>query len=276
MASLPSNFKPMLAFDYCKKKKYISFPCYVQPKLDGIRGIYYRSNMWSRTGKLFYHFHHIIDAITALVGSSDIILDGELFSYEMPFEELSGLVRKKHITETDIAGLNKICYIIYDCTIPNMHYADRLSYLHSLLQRSNKFLHLIDTKICASAGSIQEYHNMFVDQGYEGLIIRNMQGVYEYKRSNNLQKLKAFEDGEFTIIGYTDGEGQETGLIIFICETKNHQPFHVRPTGTHEMRHEMFLHGDDYIGKRYTVRYQELTKNGIPRFGVGVGVRDYE
>jgi hypothetical protein len=34
--------------------------------------------------------------------------------------------------------------------------------------------------------------------------------------------------------------------------------------------------GGAYVGKKLTVRYQELTDEGLPRFPVGVAFRDYE
>ena len=43
-----------------------------------------------------------------------IILDGELYSDEMPFQELCGLIKKKKIEETDLKRLLYISYYIYD------------------------------------------------------------------------------------------------------------------------------------------------------------------
>lgn len=49
-----------------------------------------------------------------------------------------------------------------------------------------------------------------------------------------------------------------------------------RPRGMWEQRKEWFDNGEAYVGKPLTVRYQELTQDGIPRFPVGIAVRDYE
>jgi len=103
-----------------------------------------------------------------------------------------------------------------------------------------------------------------------------MNGTYDAKRSINLQKLKTFHDDEFKIVDFEEGKGKEKGLIMFICETKTGDRFSVRPNGSYEDRKEMYNNGSYYIGKMFTIRYQELTKNGIPRFGTGIGVRDYE
>ena len=53
------------------------------------------------------------------------------------------------------------------------------------------------------------------------------------------------------------------GTVIWECETPKGQTFRVRPRGTHEYRTELFQNGNDYIGKQLTVRYQELTDDGV-------------
>jgi DNA ligase-1 len=91
-----------------------------------------------------------------------------------------------------------------------------------------------------------------------------------------LQKVKRFVDDEFEIIGGKDGSGRESGLVVFRCVTDSGLEFDVRPRGTHEIRAEMFKNLNEYLGKNLTVRYQELTDDGKPRFPVGLAVRDYE
>jgi DNA ligase-1 len=91
-----------------------------------------------------------------------------------------------------------------------------------------------------------------------------------------LQKVKRFVDDEFEIIGGKDGSGRESGLIIYRCKTKSGLEFDVRPRGTQESRRDIYKNLDSYIGKHLTVRYQELTDDGIPRIAVGIAVRDYE
>ncbi len=76
--------------------------------------------------------------------------------------------------------------------------------------------------------------------------------------------------------GYKEGEGLEKGCVIWICKTPKGQEFAVRPRGTHEERAELFSDADSYVGKKLTVRYQELTTDGLPRFPVGLTFRDYE
>ena len=108
-------------------------------------------------------------------------------------------------------------------------------------------------------------------------MVRNLTGAYAIgKRSANLQKVKTFLDGEYPIIGFTDGTGGETGCVIWECSTPDRRTFRVRPRGTQEDRKVLFRNGSNYIGQQLTVRYQELTDDGVPRFPVGIAIRNYE
>ena len=66
--------------------------------------------------------------------------------------------------------------------------------------------------------------------------------------------------------------------MIWACITPEGGTFACRPCGTREERQELFLKGANYIGKMLTVRYQELTSSEqkVPRFPVGIAIRDYE
>ena len=108
-------------------------------------------------------------------------------------------------------------------------------------------------------------------------MVRNHKGAYALgKRSANLQKVKTFLDAEYEIVGYEQAIGNDVGTVIWKCKTGTNQEFAVRPTGTREQRREWFTNGGSYSGKMLTVKYQELTDDGIPRFPVGIAVRDYE
>jgi hypothetical protein len=67
---------------------------------------------------------------------------------------------------------------------------------------------------------------------------------------------------------------------MYVCETAEGKTFKVRPCGTIEGRKELWLgfcEGTyDPVGKLYTVKFQNMTDQGKPRFPSGLGVRDYE
>ena len=108
-------------------------------------------------------------------------------------------------------------------------------------------------------------------------MIRNVHGTYDLnKRSKHLQKFKEFQDAEYKIVGYKEAGGDWQGTPIWICEMEDGRQFNVTPVGDRPSRVEMFQNADDYIGKMLTVKFFELSDDGVPRFGNGIAIRDYE
>ena len=274
---------PMLAHDYNKRGKDIKFPCYAQRKLDGVRCLAISgSGLFSRTGKAFPHMDHIRAEINSLpkgplAPNGGTILDGELYSDSLNFQEIVGLVKKETLKPEDAPKMLKIYLCVYD-TVQDGTNEERNAYLKNLF-KTHKFkaLKLLPTDVANNLDDIKRLHADYVADGYEGLILRNKAGLYKVgHRSADLQKYKEFKDDEYKIIGFKEGDGIEKGCVIWLCETKDKKPFSVRPRGTHEDRAEAFKTASKQVGKKLTVRFQELTEDGIPRFPVGLAVRDYE
>ncbi len=113
-----------------------------------------------------------------------------------------------------------------------------------------------------NADDVREYHDKFVGQGFEGVMVRNPRMPYQMdKRSAGLMKFKDFKDDEYKIVGYTEATGNDAGTVIWTCVAPNGITFNVRPKGTREERTEAFNNADSYIGKMLTVRYFELTND---------------
>jgi DNA ligase-1 len=267
---------PMLAHDYNKRGKDIKFPCYAQRKLDGVRCLAISSSgLFSRTGKAFPHMDHIRAEINSLPKGT--ILDGELYSDSLNFQEIVGLVKKETLKPEDAPKMLKIYLCVYD-TVQDGTNEERNAYLKNLF-KTHKFkaLKLLPTDIANNLDDVKKLHAEYVADGYEGLILRNKAGLYKVgHRSADLQKYKEFKDDEYKIVGFKEGDGIEKGCVIWVCETKDKKPFSVRPRGTHEDRAEAFKSASKQLGKKLTVRFQELTEDGIPRFPVGLAIRDYE
>ena len=266
---------PMLAHEYHKRGKGFPFPCFTQPKLDGTRcvGIPGRG-LFSRLRKTIPHMEHIIAELNRL--PADLILDGELYTNELTFQEIVGLVKRETLKVGDLEKQQKIKYHVYDL-IQGDSYEQRHRGLQTLFA-SHSFQHLIlvPTFSCGSEAEMKEQHAQFVADGYEGIMLRNPAGIYKNVRSTDLLKYKEFFDDEYEVVGFKEGEGGEKGCVLWTCKTENGATFHCRPRGTREDRTELYQKGAAYIGKKLTVRFQELTDDGIPRFPVGIAFRDYE
>ena len=100
--------------------------------------------------------------------------------------------------------------------------------------------------------------------------------LYEGKRSYNLQKIKEFDDAEFKITGVKSGRGRMVDCAIFTCTNKNGDLFDCKMEGSLDVLKEILKNPRSVIGKMLTVRYQGFTNGNMPRFPIGVCVRDYE
>jgi len=288
--------RPMLAntfsfADYEKKSRAfkISFPAYIQRKYDGIRCIAYLKNdnviLESRKGIPFQNFILLKDELKSLLKHMppNFFLDGELYTNKLNFEVISGLIRlhEDKVTPKDIELINKIEYHIYDFVDMNqkeLPYFTRLEYLTTFLNENtdeNSLCKKVDTILIDKVDGVKTYHQKFIEEGYEGLMVRDKNGTYEINKSSKyLQKYKEFFEDEFKIVGFSKESGNEKNLIVFDCETSDGNLFSVRPRGTFDERHEMYKNGNSYIGKLLTVIYQEKSEKNIPRFPVGKSIRD--
>ena len=266
---------PMLAQDFKKAGHRVKFPCFGQPKLDGIRALYNGNTWWSRKGKLFPEkcLKHLS------FDTKWYTLDGELMLPEgYTFQQTCSAVKK-----FDPELSPKLEYHVFDLVFPGIAWFTRDSILfHELFagkERKRQIVRVPNFKL-ENKQAAEEKMAELTEQGYEGLILRNEDGEYTInQRSADLQKFKEFIDEEFMIYDVVDGVGREEGAAIFVCVSPRHKApttFNVRPKGTYEQRQEWFKNKKDLIYKQLTVRYQNLSDDMIPRFPVGLSIRDYE
>jgi len=276
------KYFPMLAHTYepntsKNKKNDIVFPCYVQPKLDGLRCIMYKDRggkirCQSRTGTYFDTMDHITNELKTLF-YNPIILDGELYTDNIPFEELAGLIKKKKISESDRDKLKNVKYHVYDIVDSTRTYEERHRDIVRLIGSNYEYTVTVPTYLSEKV-NFKKFFSEFIEMGYEGIMLRNMNGMYRCNyRSHDLQKYKEFMESEYEIVGFKEGDGRDKGTVIWVCKSENKE-FSVRPKGTMESRRELFINAKKYIGKKLTVIYQELSELGVPRFPVGKAIRE--
>lgn len=267
--------KPMLAIKEDESK--IKFPCMIQPKLDGVRCIMYEDSnkevhLMSRRGKELNipHIKAYLEQHRELLP-----LDGELYNHDsLSFQGIISAV-KKLSNKTD-----HISVVVYDKPIPDVPNKLRqevLEYIKRDQLHDKDPIKVLDTYYCNSPEDIEKYHKQFTSMGYEGSIIRNCDGLYEFGyRSHNLIKKKDFFDEEFPIVDVLEATGRDKGTAIFVLQAKNGKTFNARPQGDKQLRTQYLRDRKKLIGKPCTVKYQELSDYGIPRFPSAIAVRDYE
>ena len=274
---------PMLAHPFNKRKHNINYPAFVQRKFDGVRCLAVLKGkevtLMSRKGKEFPHLEHIKKDVLANNTDQSLILDGELYSDTLTFQELVGLVKRVTLKPGNDEQMLQVSLRVYDCVHlmkASADFTERYDLITKVTDGA-EYLTLVENITVNNESEIHQAQARFVEEGYEGAMVRNQKGAYAIgKRSADLQKVKTFLDGEYKIVGFTEATGNDAGTVIWECETPKGQTFRVRPRGPHEFRAELFQNGNRYIGMQLTVRYQELTDDGVPRFPVGISIRDYE
>jgi len=254
---------PMLANKWEGRKKHISQPFYVQPKLDGVRLLVSKDGGISRTGKIVPG--------TEILGrglEEGQYVDGEAFDPKLDFEELTSTFK------TDPLKLKFHVFDYFDLNKLNMTFEERWEKVKSL---KNPQYEYVKTTLVMLRDDVPSIHKHHVEEGHEGTMIRDKDSVYEVgQRSNYLLKFKDFQTEEYEIIGAKTGHGRDADAVVWVCKTQDDREFTVRPEGTIAQREENYKNREKFMGKMLTVRFQNLTALGVPRFPVGVVVRDYE
>lgn len=260
-------FNCMLAKDFTKEK--ITYPLASSRKLDGIRCIAKSDGLWTRNGKQIISAPHIFEALKYLFAKDeDLILDGELYTSnkDVDFNTIISYVRKTKPTLEDLE-LSKqyIEYHVYDYPSSNNIYEYRIQQLEELLVNIN-YVKLIGFEYVNNINEVKEKLTQYISEGYEGQMLRVLDSLYENKRSKFLMKHKIFKTDEFIIIDIKEGIGKLSNKIGALLLKYNEKPFECAVNGTHDYLLELYSNHQKLIGKQCTVRYFEITPDGVPRF----------
>ena len=224
-----TNLSPMLAKKYPDTFKG-EYNYYIQEKLDGNRCIAYYDfmrDMWffqSRSGKTLNLYFDMSWANT------NDIFDGEVMTLahagSRDFNRTSGVINSIY---GDKSGLH---YFIYDIIKEDLVYHKRKCILSDYdTKGTGKDCSILPTLDYITLHPNLDYNwllNEWLDKitakGGEGLILRDPNGLYEHKRSNNLLKYKKTQTMDLRIIDWNEGRGKYAGLIgSFVCESDDHE-----------------------------------------------------
>lgn len=289
--NLRPGIDPMLADKYKDCMNKVVFPAVSQPKLDGMRCIAVYKNgvveLFSRERNPITSVPHIVSAILEManknnwiqyVGVDGIIeVDGELYNHEYrdDFNQIMSILKRSKTIHPDSL---KAQYHIYDMPNHAGITMERLKIRDTLFAGHNEYLVMVESSEVRSHEEIELALDHFLDLGYEGVMIRNYDALYEKdKRSKGLLKHKPFVDEEYMVVGYLEGTGHLMGCIgAFICQLPDGRTFKTTPKATRERKREYFERINEIIGKMVTIRYIRKTPAGIPKHGSARGIRDYE
>jgi DNA ligase-1 len=264
-------FEPMLAKDFLDYKDDIQYPVHSQPKLDGVRCIVNKDGMWTRNGKQIISAPHIRNSLQPLFDAQpELVFDGELYNHDLKhdFNTIVSLIKKTKPTAEDLKeSAEKIQYHIYDLPSREETFQFRLKSLASYWYNNlmPDCCVLVRTDVAVNMAAIERLYGEYVDDGYEGQMIR-INKPYENKRSKYLLKHKTFQDQEFKILDIVEGEGNRTGTAGYMVFEIAGQRFKSNIKGEFEYLQRILQERDLLIGKTATIKYFNLTPAGIPRF----------
>jgi len=281
--------QPMLAKSYnvpgpdlavLKDGKKITYPCFAQPKLDGIRCVAVVTSegvkLFSRQQKEWSSLQHIAEAVEKLNLPTGTVLDGELYVHGEEFQSLTSAIKRDDASE-DTANIE---YHVYDM-VSDDDYTKRLEFLQEYITNNLGLIQLVRAETVTNQDEMIALHTRATKNGYEGIMLRNKEGGYKVGgRSKDLQKVKKFIDMEFEIVDAYENKGKQAGQCTLVCVTAAGATFGVKPQGSEKVRRQYWTDwkAGKLKGEMLTVRFFSWTTSNqpVPRFPVGVAVRDYE
>lgn len=231
-------------------------------KLDGVRAIW-AANL----GKLFSREGNEIKAPAWFTrGFPNFDLDGELFGGRGNFQETVGIVKRFDEDE----GWKKIYYVVFDAPSTKGKFTARDKFLHDWYDKKvTPRIVLLDQVPCKNRAHLDKALNDICALQGEGIMLRDPDSAYEPKRSSTLLKVKKVLDAEAKITGYTPGTGKYTGMVGALeMELPSGSTFKIGSGLSDEHRSK-----PPRIGSIVTFGYQELSKDGNPRFPRFIRVR---
>lgn len=284
---------PMLAEDYVVKKKgkpdrivELTYPVYVQPKLDGMRCIVNAKGMWSRNGKPIVSSPHIREILQPVFDKyPDIELDGELYNHELKdnFDELISIIKQTKPGPEELAkSLLMTQFHVYDYRDDKENFGIRNEELWEMVTYlDDPAIVFVTTHYINNKDELDAVYDEFLEAGYEGQMIRT-NTVYEFDRTMALLKRKEMITEEFKIVEVIEGKGNRAGMAGKVvvelkepttdgkttCEAgiKGGVAFYIR----------LLQNKDLVIGEEGTIEFQNYTPKGSLRFPKLLAIRNYE
>ena len=284
------KISPMLAhkyYDYyfvpTREKFYHS-----QPKFDGMRMVVNIDGMFSRGGKPIISVPHMSEEISKLLEilGDGVLSDGEIYNHVLKsdFNKIISYAKKSKPKPEDLVESEKyLQYHIYDYQDKNnrtLSFKERIEKLNDVFSKNDfKYLKLVETTEVENDEHLNNLYGKYLEDGYEGQMVRLSESIYINDRSKSLLKRKEFIDEEFKITDITEGLCNRSGMMGRIeLIDKFGITFEAGCRGNHDYYKDLLLNKSNYIGKMASVRYQNKTIDGSYRFAVviNIGREDYE
>lgn len=278
---------PTFDVQLAKPVKYdrVEYPVLVEPKLDGIRVIAFihkEVEYFSRNGRKFENFGIFDDELLQIADGKNIVIDGEVTgtTQEKAFKGVTTQARRKE--NVDASGLK---YHIFDwITISEfkkmkgkMLQDERTTELKKMWydadERETVNVKLVKGKICNNLKQVEKYYQRCLKKGYEGVILKTLNALYQFKRTYDWSKIKPTKTKDLKIVDFEEGKGKYKGMLGAFIADNDGVEIHVGGGYDDAQRKKFWKARKKMIGTTIEVEYDIETDDGSFRFPRFVTVR---
>jgi len=252
----------------------------ISPKIDGMRCIAFVDgagdvNFVSRGFKPLYNLESIGEEIKQM-GFTNCVIDGEIIA-SGTWEGTAKVVRASK-SERDTKELK---YLVFDYMHTEQwisrntpRFEIRYETMLKVFDKPGK-IEVLEHKSVSSLEEAMKIHEEYLDKGLEGSVLKELNAMYPFDRSEFWLKWKPVATWDVTIIGYEEGKGKLKGMLgYFICNLNGVQT-HVGGGFKEEERKDFWSKRDEMIGKIIEVEgFKHLTPDGRIRFPQFMRVRE--
>ena len=275
-------FTCALAHDSAKHEKKMAGKKQIEVKLDGVRVLAVckggKVELFSRNGKQFHNFDHIIAEIEAVLAAKpapyDCVLDGEVMSAD--FQDLMKQLQRKDGKKATDAVLHLFDFIPLKDFLeggwdkPQTYRSNLVKYW--VLENQDLLEHVqaldwedVDLDTPEGQQRFVALNKQAVDGGYEGVMIKDIDAPYECKRTHAWLKAKPFIEVTLEVTDIEEGTGRNEGRLgAFVCEgvdDDRHIAVNVGSGFTDANRDDFWNHRDSVKGNLVEVRADAITQN---------------
>ena len=235
---------------------------WVSEKLDGVRARWDGKTLVSRGGNRFNAPAWFTE------GFPRVPLDGELWMGRDTFDRLSGAVRRQ---TPDDAEWRMIRFMVFDLPASPAPFDERLARLRGLFETiESPRIALVEQFRVSDHNALMETLGRVVDAGGEGLMLHRETSLYTAGRTDDLLKVKRYDDAEAVVVGHLPGNGRLAGMLgALLVEMPDGRRFRLGTGFSDEERRE-----PPPPGATVTYKYYGKTRNGLPRFASFLRIRE--
>jgi len=234
---------------------------WVSEKLDGVRAYWDGQRFWSRGGNVYHAPAWFTEDFP------ENRLDGELWMGRERFAELSGAVRR---LEPEDESWREIRFMVFDLPALNQPFTQRVAAMKQRLVPSpSPFLKMVEQRQAPNHETLMSNLDNIVKEGGEGLMLKRGASLPTIGRSDDLLKVKKYQDAEAVVVAHLPGEGKFEGMLGSVrVERPDGRQFRIGTGFSNAERAN-----PPPIGTVITYKHYGYTATGLPRFTSFLRVR---